>query len=90
MKNIAKILMVALLVIVATISVSAASMTVELSDGGTVTNEDLGESFEISYIDVILDSGDLYPNGAELVFTFNTEKMHLFSVDQEIGYLPLE
>lgn len=84
MKRIAKIMTVALLVIVAALSASAAKVELNLTDAGTQGDYTSG----VYYLDVVA-SDDLYVNVLDLKFTFNTEKIQLFCLDAEYGAFPL-
>lgn len=84
MKRIAKIMTVALLVIVAAISVSAAEVELSLTDAGAMGDYTSG----VYYLDVVA-SDELYINVMDLKFTFNTEKVQLFCMDADMGYFPL-
>ncbi len=87
MKRIAKIMTVALLVIVAAISVSAAKVELTLTDAGTQGDYTSG----VYYLDVVAtnDSDEYYINVVDMKFTFNTEKIELFCLDDEYGAFPL-
>lgn len=76
MKNIAKILMVALLVVVATISVSAASVELNLVDAGTVGSYESG----VYYLEPTL-SDEHYANAFSVKFGINLDKIEPFFMD---------